>query len=118
MIAGGLLIFRQPTTKTRWRWGATIRTDQNWDREYISIMQTVKTIVHPDGTRKVDVFRRTNGSFGFEEWHWQVRESCWCPFGKYSIAVVDTMEHVLQEIKERIPWVEGVLTSPPRGRTR
>jgi hypothetical protein len=77
-------------------------------------MQIVKTIVHPDGTRKVEVFRRPDGSFGFEEWHWQVGENCWCPFGKYSIAFVDTVEHVLQEIKGRIAWVEDSFLDPDR----
>jgi hypothetical protein len=71
-------------------------------------MQIVKTIVHPEGKSKVDVFRRADGTFGFEELHWQADEECWCPFGKYSIAFVDTMEHVLQEIRERVPWVDDV----------
>ncbi len=77
-------------------------------------MQIVMTIVHPDGNRKVNVFRRSDGSFGFEELRWHTGDGCWCPFGKYSIAFVDTMEHVLQEIKERVTWVEQALPIPVR----
>jgi hypothetical protein len=68
-------------------------------------MQIVKTIVHPEGSRKVEVFRRPDGTFGFEEWHWLEDESCWCPFGKYSAPIIDTLGHALEEVKGRIPWV-------------
>lgn len=68
-----------------------------------------KTIVHPDGKRKVEVFQRADGSFGFEELHWRTDEGCWCPFGKYSTAFVDTIEHVLQEVRGRVAWVDDVV---------
>jgi len=68
-------------------------------------VQILKTIVHPEGNRKVEVFQRPDGTFGFEEWHWLVDEKCWCPLGKRSVSVIDTMDHTLDEIKGRIPWV-------------
>jgi hypothetical protein len=76
------------------------------DKVIVLAMQIVETIVHPDGKRKVNVFQRPDGSFGFEELRWHAGEACWCPFGKYSIAFVDTIEHVLQEIRERGTWVD------------
>jgi hypothetical protein len=75
------------------------------------VMQIVKTIVHPDGNRKMNVFQRPDGSFGFEEWHWGTEEECWYPFGKYSIAFIDTIEPALQEIRGRVSWLDEV--EPP-----
>ncbi|HEY7403145.1 MAG TPA: hypothetical protein VIB39_06460 [Candidatus Angelobacter sp.] len=69
-------------------------------------MQIIQTITHPDGRRKVEVFRRQNGTYGFEEWQWLEFEECWCPFAKHPISIIDTFEHALEEIKGRIPWIE------------
>ncbi len=69
-------------------------------------MQIVETIVHHEGGRKVEIFRRPDGTFGFEESKCcDAPENSWVPFGKYSIAVIDTLEHAIQEVKTRIPWV-------------
>lgn len=73
--------------------------------------QVVKTIVNADGTRKVEIFRRADGTFGFEElkW-WDAPENSWVPFGRYSIAFIDTLDHAVEEVKGRVSWVpsEGV----------
>ena len=69
--------------------------------------QILKTIISADGNRKVEIFRRSDGTFGFEELKWldDPREHCWVPFGKYSIAVIDTLEHALREVEGRVSWV-------------
>lgn len=71
-------------------------------------VQTVKTIVKADGARKVEIFRRADGTFGFEELEWcDTPENTWVPIGKYSISVVDTLDHVIEEVKGRVRWVAG-----------
>jgi hypothetical protein len=43
-------------------------------------VQIVKTIVKADRTRKVELFRRADGTFGFEELKWLgTPENTWVP---------------------------------------
>jgi hypothetical protein len=68
--------------------------------------QIVRTILHSEGNRKVEVFRRSDGTFGFEESKWfDDPENCWVPFGRYSNAVIDTLDNALKEAEGRVPWV-------------
>jgi hypothetical protein len=69
-------------------------------------MQAVKTITNREGTRKVEIFRRPNGTFGFEElkW-WDAPENSWTPTGRYSIAVIDTFDRAIEEAKGRVSWL-------------
>jgi hypothetical protein len=70
-------------------------------------MHIVKTIHDPRNKRKVQVFRREDGTFGFEEWKWLPEENCWSPLPKQITSVIDTLEHALKEAKERIPWISA-----------
>jgi hypothetical protein len=68
--------------------------------------QIVKTIRHSQGSRKVEIFRRPGGTFGFEEFKWLPDpENCWVPSGKCSTAVIDTLDNALKEVEGRVPWV-------------
>jgi plasmid stabilization system protein ParE len=55
--------------------------------------------------RSVDIFQRLDGTFGFEELHFGRAEQAWYPVGKYSYAVVDTLEKAKQEAKNRVSWL-------------
>ena len=70
-------------------------------------VEVLRTIINGEGTRKVEIFRCSDGTFGFEELEWldAPREHCWVPFGKYSIARIDTLEHTLREVEGRVSWV-------------
>ena len=69
--------------------------------------QIVWTILHPKGNRKVEIFRRENGTFGFEEWKlWDEPENSWAPYGRYSTAIIDTFDRALKEVEGRVSWVE------------
>jgi hypothetical protein len=68
-------------------------------------MQVVKTIHDQGNERKVQVFQREDGTFGFEEWKWSREENCWMPLPKQITSVIDTLEHAQEEAKERIPWL-------------
>jgi hypothetical protein len=64
-----------------------------------------KTFLNSDGTRKVEVFQRHDSTFGFEELKFGQEEQAWFPVGKYSIAIVDSLEHAIKEAKGRVAWL-------------
>ena len=70
------------------------------------VMNTVqKTFVKSDGTRKVEIFQRENGTFGFEEFEFGMKENSWYPVGRYSFAVIDTLETAIREAQARVSWL-------------
>ena len=69
---------------------------------------TVKTIGHPDGRRRVDIYQRPNGTFGFEELEYGVEEQAWYPVGRYSYAVIDTQERAESEARSRVAWLSAL----------
>jgi hypothetical protein len=70
-------------------------------------MTTVQTITDETRKRRVVVFRRDDGSFGFEEERFsdEPLESAWIPFGRYSVCRCDTAERALVEARSRVPWL-------------
>lgn len=64
-----------------------------------------KVIQRADGQRKVELFRRRDGSFGFEEMKWSENENCWIPFGRYSECFADDLEIAESEARGRVQWV-------------
>jgi hypothetical protein len=64
-----------------------------------------KTLVNADGTRKVEVFQRDDNTFGFEELKFGQEEQAWFPVGKYSFAIIDSLESAIKEAKERVAWL-------------
>ena len=71
-------------------------------------MREIKqTFVKSDGARKVEIFRRADGTFGFEELKFGQEEGAWFPVGKYSIAIIDSLETAVKEAKGRVSWLAG-----------
>jgi hypothetical protein len=69
-------------------------------------MEIIKTIVHREGNRKVEIFRRQDRTFGFKELKWlDTPENCWVLFGKYPTAVIETLDHAIEEVKSRVSWL-------------
>jgi hypothetical protein len=69
-------------------------------------MREIKqTFVRSDGARKVEIFQRDDGTFGFEELKFGQDESTWFPVGKYSVAIVDSLDDTVKEAKGRVPWL-------------
>ena len=66
-----------------------------------------KTFTTIDGLRKAAIFERPDGTFGFEELAFGGDEDVWFPVGKYSTAIVDSLEHAISEAKDRIPWLSN-----------
>jgi hypothetical protein len=65
-----------------------------------------KTFTKLDGSRKAEILERTDGTFGFEELAYAGEEAAaWFPFGKYSVAIIDSMDHAISEAVGRIAWL-------------
>ena len=64
-----------------------------------------KTFTTLDGSRKAEIFERADGTFGFEELAYADHEAAWLPFGKYSVAIIDSMYRAISEVIGRIAWV-------------
>lgn len=63
--------------------------------------RVLKTIDDPQGGRRVEIYQRANGTFGFEEWTYGVDENAWYPSGHYSYAVIDTLQKAEQEARAK-----------------
>lgn len=69
-------------------------------------MREIKqTFVKSDGTRKVEIFRRADGTFGFEELKFGQEEGVWFPVGKYSLAIIGSLDNAVKEAKGRVSWL-------------
>ena len=64
--------------------------------------KVVQTIWNADKTQRVDIFQRTDGSFGFEESHYGVDEQSWVSCGRYSESFTDTSEAAIREARARV----------------
>jgi hypothetical protein len=66
-------------------------------------MNAIHTIYDDTKKRRVIVFQRDNGSFGFEEQRFsnEPLEMAWIPFGRYSLSLCDTSERALAEARGR-----------------
>jgi hypothetical protein len=67
----------------------------------------VKEFVAPDGKRKLQVFRRDDGSFGFESLRFSEEplEMCWIPHGPFSECFAPTAEIAEDEARGRVDWL-------------
>jgi hypothetical protein len=64
-----------------------------------------KTFLNSDGTRKVEVFQREDKTFGFEEMRFGTNENAWFPVGKYSVAIIDSLDNAVKEATKRVAWL-------------
>ena len=66
----------------------------------------VKELVAPDGRRKVQIFRRDNGTYGFESFRFDddPLALCWVPYGRFSKCIADSEELAEHEARGHIDW--------------
>jgi hypothetical protein len=64
-----------------------------------------ETFWNLDRTRTVEVFQRDDHTYGFMEWRFWEDEKAWVPEGRYSHAIIDTLEHAIREAQERVRWL-------------
>ena len=65
----------------------------------------VKTILSADGLRKIEIFRRPDGSYGFEGYRFshEPREGCWLPYGFHG-SRTDDVALAEREALGRVNW--------------
>ena len=66
---------------------------------------TTKTIQSADGNFRVTIFRRDDGTFGFEHWKWGTPEQSWFVSGRFSECRVDTAHDAEMEARDRVGWL-------------
>ncbi len=66
---------------------------------------SIKTLFSNDRLKKVELFRRQDGTFGFEEWHFHPEEGLWAPFGQRSLAICDSLDKAEIEARGRVEWL-------------
>ncbi len=67
--------------------------------------RVVRTIWNANRTRRVDVFQREKGQFGFEEFTYGIEEQSWFPYGRRSESFTYSSEAAIREARERVGWV-------------
>jgi hypothetical protein len=70
----------------------------------------LQSINFPDEGRCVDIFRRLDGTCGFEEFRRDIEdERGWFPIGFFGEKVFDSEEAALREARATVPWLDEVL---------
>jgi hypothetical protein len=67
--------------------------------------QVVRLITAPHGKRRVEIYRRPDGSYGFCDLRWDEVESCFVPSGRYSESVTQSMDEAVAEASSRVEWL-------------
>lgn len=69
----------------------------------------LSSIETPEGNRCVDIFKRDNGTFGFEEWRRDPESaSGWFAIGHYGARVFESSEAALAEARARVIWMAEI----------
>ena len=72
--------------------------------------KVVRSINAPGESRCVDVFRRPDGSFGFEEYRRDSEDARgWFPIGFYEAQVFDAAESALAAAQAKVPWLSDAI---------
>ena len=70
----------------------------------------IRSIETPAGERCVDLFRREDESFGFEEYRRDGEDPAgWRPVGGYGEARFGDQEAALRAARAAVPWLDGAL---------
>ena len=70
-------------------------------------MKVVRTIESTDGKRRLEIYRRDNGTYGFEDMKYGDVEGSWFPAGRYSMGIFATEEDALTDAKGRVKWLSS-----------
>lgn len=77
-------------------------------------MKIVKELLSEDGTRKVEIFERDNGTFGFKALKFSddPLEMSWFPYGRFSDCFAPNESIAEREARGRVEWLESVEEDP------
>ena len=82
------------------------------------VAEIVRTIESSDGKRKLEVFRREDGTYGFEDLKYGEEEETWFPAGRYSVGIFATEEDAIKEAKGRVQWMASTCHTRASWRAR
>lgn len=70
-------------------------------------MKIIKELFSCDGTRKVEIYQREDGSFGFGSMYFSddPREMSWCPLGGFSACYAENASIAEREARGRVDWL-------------
>jgi hypothetical protein len=68
-------------------------------------VQVVESIFNADGTRRVDIYERGDGTFGFEEFRFGEEEQGWLASGCRATSFTDNLGDALREARGRVWWL-------------
>jgi hypothetical protein len=71
----------------------------------------VRTLLRADGHRKVEVYQRPDGTYGFEELCFGEEEQAWFPCVRHSVCFADTVDRAVEEAEGRVSWLRDNLTT-------
>ncbi len=75
----------------------------------------LRSINTSDESRCVDIFRRPDGSCGFEEFRRDVEDlGGWFPIGFFGDRVFDSEAAALREARRQIPWLTDAMEGAKR----
>jgi len=78
------------------------RIDKSW--------VVLRSIENDEHDRCVDLFRRPDGSFGFDEFRRDVEDAgAWTPVAYYSGAAYSSMDDALSAAVKAVAWLDGAL---------
>jgi len=87
------------------------RIDKSWN-VFVSVENT-------EHDRCVDVFSRSDGSYGFEEFRRDIEDGGrWTPVQHYSGIVYASPTDALDAAERSVPWLTDTLAQKPELRTR
>lgn len=82
--------------------GMSRRIDKSW--------VVLRSIENGEHDRCVDLFRRTDGSFGFDEFRRDVEDAgAWTPVAYHSGAAYSSMDDALSAAFKAVVWLGGAL---------
>ncbi len=82
----------------------SLRIDKSW--------VVVDSIENFEANRCVDLFRRPDGTFGFEEFRRDVEDGgTWTPTAYFSVRMFDSDSEALVAAKTVVPWLADRLST-------
>ena len=79
------------------------------------VLDSIET---PDGDRCVDIFRRDDGTFGFEAYRRDIEDpSGWFPIGRHRFSIFDSKAEARAAAKTQVSWLSENFLSPPLNET-
>lgn len=68
-------------------------------------MDVIKEITNDSGYRKIEIYHRTDGTYGFEAYKYSDDVACWFPYGNFSYGIFESCKSTVNEAKERVKWL-------------